>query len=66
MRYNNINNINKEAPITYKIRINQPLFMFILNYFLLFNQFNAFSCLNNYSTKGFNQYNHKLSQQWPY
>jgi len=30
MRYNNINNINKEAPITYKIRINQPLFMFII------------------------------------
>ena len=30
MRYNNINSINKEAPITYKIRINQPLFMFII------------------------------------
>ena len=30
MRYNNINNINKEAPITYKIWINQPLFMFII------------------------------------
>ena len=27
---NNINNINKEAPMTCKIRINQPLFMFIL------------------------------------
>jgi len=30
MRCNNINNINKEAPITCKIRINQPLFMFII------------------------------------
>ena len=31
MKCNNINNINKEAPITYKIRINQPLFLFDLN-----------------------------------
>ena len=30
MRCNNINNINKEAPMTCKIRINQPLFMFII------------------------------------
>ena len=34
MRCNNTNNINKEAPITYKIRINQPLFMFIIIYII--------------------------------
>ena len=28
------NNINKEAPITCKIRINQPLFMFIIIYII--------------------------------
>ena len=30
MRCNNNNNINKGAPITCKIRINQPLFIFII------------------------------------
>ncbi len=34
MRCNNINNINKEAPITCKMRINQPLFMFIIIYII--------------------------------
>ena len=29
MKCNNNDNINKEAPMTCKIRINQPLFMFI-------------------------------------
>ncbi len=32
MRFNNINNINKEPPITCKIRINQPLFLLIIIY----------------------------------
>ncbi len=34
MRCNSTNNINKEAPITCKIRINQPLFMFIIIYII--------------------------------
>ena len=34
MRCNNTNNINKLAPITCKIRINQPLFMFIIIYII--------------------------------
>ena len=29
-KYITVENINKQAPITYKIRINQQLFMFIL------------------------------------
>ncbi len=34
MRCNRTNNINKEAPVTCKIRINQPLFMFIIIYII--------------------------------
>jgi len=32
MKWHNINNINKDAPITCKIRINQPLLTFIIIY----------------------------------
>jgi hypothetical protein len=34
MRCNNINNINKEAPITCKMRINQPLLILIIIYII--------------------------------
>ncbi len=34
MRCNEINNINKEPPITCKMRLNQPLFMFIIIYII--------------------------------
>ena len=34
MRCNNINNIDKEAPITCKMRINQPLFIVIIIYII--------------------------------
>lgn len=34
MKCNNINNINKDAPITCKIRINQPLLTFIIIYII--------------------------------
>ena len=34
MRCNNSVNINREAPITCRIRINQPLFIFIIIYII--------------------------------
>ena len=34
MKCNNKNNINKEAPITCKIRINQPIFIFSSMYII--------------------------------